>query len=78
MIEPSRQHCVGLGIIRSIDPASGKLYIITPVPQDILSHVNLIIRGSNYDLPSCIYMSGFEVNFFFMKSLILLLKLIFM
>ncbi len=70
MIEPSRQHCVGLGIIRSIDPSSGKFYIITSVSQDVLSHVNLIIRGSNYDLPSCIYMSGFEVNFL-MKTLLL-------
>jgi len=65
MIDPSRHNCVGLGIIRSIDPSSGKFFIITSVPQDILSHVNLIIRGSNYDLPSCIYMSGFEVNNFF-------------
>lgn len=62
MIDPSRHNCVGLGIIRSIDPSSGKFFIITSVPQDILSHVNLIIRGSNYDLPSCIYMSGFETS----------------
>ncbi|ORX49701.1 hypothetical protein BCR36DRAFT_353398 [Piromyces finnis] len=62
MIDPSRQQCVGIGIIRSIDPSSGKFYIITPVSQDALSRVNLIIRGANYDLPSCIYMSGFETS----------------
>jgi len=61
MIDPSRQQCVGLGIIRSIDPSTGKFYIITPISHDALAHVNLIIRGANYDIPSCIYLSGFEV-----------------
>ena len=47
--------CVGLGIIRSIDPSTGHLYIITPVPLERLRLVNLIVRGETSLPPSLLF-----------------------
>lgn len=38
-------HCVGLGLLRSIDPISETMHIITPVCIEQLSTVTIIIRG---------------------------------
>jgi len=38
--------CVGIGIIRAIDPHQKVFYIITPVPLEKLQRVNTILRGS--------------------------------
>ncbi|VFQ74570.1 unnamed protein product [Cuscuta campestris] len=38
-------HCVGLGIVRSIDTLKRVLYIITPVPLDSLEKVDLLLQG---------------------------------
>jgi polynucleotide 5'-hydroxyl-kinase GRC3/NOL9 len=43
--------CVGLGIVRSIDVAAKKYYVLTPVPLDQLKSVNVFLRG-NVQLPS--------------------------
>ncbi|EQC36605.1 hypothetical protein SDRG_06047 [Saprolegnia diclina VS20] len=37
--------CVGHGIIRSIDLASGEFHILTPVATELLSLVNVLVRG---------------------------------
>lgn len=44
-------HCVGLGIVRSIDTMKGVLYLITPVPLEILEKVDLLLQGF-IDLPT--------------------------
>jgi len=42
---------VGLGIIKSIDPCQHKITIVTPIPFQLLSNVNVIIKGT-IELPS--------------------------
>ncbi|KAG8379053.1 hypothetical protein BUALT_Bualt07G0048300 [Buddleja alternifolia] len=37
--------CVGLGIVRGIDTFRGVIYVITPVPQQILEDVDLLLQG---------------------------------
>ncbi|KAL8028822.1 hypothetical protein ABFS82_14G183300 [Erythranthe guttata] len=37
--------CVGLGIVRAVDASKGVLYVITPVPVQILEDVNLLLQG---------------------------------
>lgn len=42
-----RQHgCVGLGIIRSVDPSKRLFYVLTPVPPSALPNVKLFIVGN--------------------------------
>ncbi|KAJ3323668.1 Polynucleotide 5'-hydroxyl-kinase nol9 [Boothiomyces sp. JEL0866] len=43
---PLNQNCVGLGLIRAIDPSEQCFYVLTPVPVDILQNVNLFLKGS--------------------------------
>jgi polynucleotide 5'-kinase involved in rRNA processing len=51
-------NCVGLGLIRSIDPQSQCFYILTPIPAAVLEKVNLIIRGS-IECPPALFTHGF-------------------
>jgi len=37
--------CVGLGLVRSIDTFKRVLYVITPVPQNTLEKVDLLLQG---------------------------------
>ncbi|CAM6093296.1 unnamed protein product [Calypogeia fissa] len=37
--------CVGLGIVRGVDTEKGLLYIITPLPSDILQEVDTLLQG---------------------------------
>ncbi|KAI5683583.1 hypothetical protein M9H77_04811 [Catharanthus roseus] len=46
-------HCVGLGLVRSIDTLKGILYIITPVPHNSLEKVDLLLQGY-IQIPSCL------------------------
>ncbi|KAJ3403333.1 Polynucleotide 5'-hydroxyl-kinase nol9 [Chytriomyces hyalinus] len=59
-IPPQSQNCVGLGIVRGIDPVSKLFYIITPVPLEQLKRVNLILRGPGVEFPASIWTDGFE------------------
>ncbi|KAJ3213797.1 Polynucleotide 5'-hydroxyl-kinase nol9, partial [Chytriomyces hyalinus] len=59
-IPPQSQNCVGLGIVRGIDPVSKLFYIITPVPLEQLKRVNLIARGPGVEFPASIWTDGFE------------------
>ncbi|CAK9141415.1 unnamed protein product [Ilex paraguariensis] len=45
--------CVGLGIVRGIDTLRHLLYVITPVPQNILEKVNLLLQGF-IQIPTCL------------------------
>mmetsp|Transcript_49 Transcript_49/g.213 ORF Transcript_49/g.213 Transcript_49/m.213 type:complete len:863 (-) Transcript_49:641-3229(-) len=38
--------CVGLAIVRSVDPNTGTLFLVTPVPVATIRHVNVLMRGS--------------------------------
>ncbi|ETO28506.1 hypothetical protein RFI_08625 [Reticulomyxa filosa] len=39
--------CFGLGIIRSINVVKQRMYIITPIPKDVLNlHCNVLLRGT--------------------------------
>lgn len=46
-------HCVGLGIVRGIDTSKGLLYVITPVPQQTLEDVDLLLQGF-IPIPTCL------------------------
>ncbi|KAL2492812.1 Polynucleotide 5'-hydroxyl-kinase NOL9 [Abeliophyllum distichum] len=46
-------HCVGLGIVRGIDTFKGSLYVITPVPQQTLEDVDLLLQGF-VQIPTCL------------------------
>lgn len=45
--------CVGLGIVRGIDTFKGLLYVVTPVPENILEKVDLFLQGF-IEIPSCL------------------------
>lgn len=38
--------CVGIGLVRAVDPVNRLLYIVSPLPFDTISRVSLIIRGN--------------------------------
>lgn len=38
--------CVGLAIVRAIDPVARELFLLTPVPPHILSQVTVFVRGA--------------------------------
>lgn len=35
--------CLGFGVVRAIDVESKLYYIVTPVPEDVLATVNILI-----------------------------------
>lgn len=47
--------CVGLGIVRGVDSLRGVgvVYIITPVPQDVLEDVDVLLQGF-IQIPTCL------------------------
>ncbi|XP_071737475.1 polynucleotide 5'-hydroxyl-kinase NOL9 [Rutidosis leptorrhynchoides] len=45
--------CVGLGIVRAVDTLKRVLYIITPVPQNVLEDVDLLLQGF-IQIPTCL------------------------
>nr|XP_043636693.1 polynucleotide 5'-hydroxyl-kinase NOL9 [Erigeron canadensis]XP_043636694.1 polynucleotide 5'-hydroxyl-kinase NOL9 [Erigeron canadensis] len=46
-------HCVGLGIVRGIDSLRRVLYIITPVPLNVLEDVDVLLQGF-IQIPTCL------------------------
>ncbi|CAL5441332.1 unnamed protein product [Camellia sinensis] len=46
-------HCVGLGLVRGIDTFRQLLYVITPVPQNTLEKVDLLLQGF-IQIPTCL------------------------
>ena len=55
---PSLQNCLGFGIIRCIDNQTAS--ILTPLSQEIVQRVNLIIRSSGMDVPVSFMVGGYE------------------
>ncbi|CAN8256676.1 unnamed protein product [Cochlearia groenlandica] len=45
--------CVGLGIVRGIDTEKRVLYVITPVPENVVEKVDLLLQGY-IQLPTCL------------------------
>ncbi|KAK1427165.1 hypothetical protein QVD17_15848 [Tagetes erecta] len=45
--------CVGLGIVRGVDTMRRILYIITPVPQNVLEDVDVLLQGF-IQIPTCL------------------------
>ncbi|KAJ3274641.1 Polynucleotide 5'-hydroxyl-kinase nol9 [Terramyces sp. JEL0728] len=56
---PLKQNCVGLGLIRAIDPTDQCFYVLTPVPQEILQNVNLFLKGS-VECPLTLFANGYK------------------
>ena len=54
-------NCVGLGIIRAIDPDNHLFHIITPLPLSSLKEVNTIMKG-NIELPTLSLLEGGVMN----------------
>ncbi|KAJ3213082.1 hypothetical protein HDU67_003398 [Dinochytrium kinnereticum] len=50
-LHPKNVNCVGLGIVRAIDVTKRTLYLCTPIPENVLRTVNLLIRGSAAEFP---------------------------
>ncbi|KAJ3060574.1 Polynucleotide 5'-hydroxyl-kinase nol9 [Podochytrium sp. JEL0797] len=59
-LPPQTQNCVGLGIVRGIDPVEKCFYVVTPVHGDQLARVNLLVRGAGAEFPVSMMMDGFE------------------
>ncbi|KAE8746657.1 hypothetical protein FOCC_FOCC006640 [Frankliniella occidentalis] len=49
-------NCLGFGIVRGIDMESQNLYLLTPVPPNILDNVNCLVLGA-VCLPQCVYLT---------------------
>jgi hypothetical protein len=54
-----KANCIGLGLIRAIDIEAECFYILTPVSLDILSSVNVLLRGS-FECPPALVNHGYE------------------
>nr|CDS34744.1 polynucleotide 5' hydroxyl kinase NOL9 [Hymenolepis microstoma] len=46
--------CIGLAVVRAIDPSAGVIYLTTGIPQEELINVNSLIRGK-VDLPQLFF-----------------------
>ncbi|KAH0464629.1 hypothetical protein IEQ34_007415 [Dendrobium chrysotoxum] len=53
LAENNTPWCVGLGIIRAVDPSKDQLYLLTPVYPSTLKKVDLVIQ-STIDIPLCL------------------------
>ena len=42
----SGAHCVGLGIVSRVDVAEQQLFVLTPVPLEVLEQVNTLLKGT--------------------------------
>lgn len=49
--------CVGLGIVRAVDPAAGRLFLLTPCPAEDLRGVDTLVLG-RLDLPGALLQSA--------------------
>ncbi|VUZ56313.1 unnamed protein product, partial [Hymenolepis diminuta] len=46
--------CIGLAVVRAIDPSAGVIYLTTGIPQEELANVNALLRGK-VDLPQTFF-----------------------
>lgn len=53
--------CIGLGIIRAIDPVQHLFYVVTPVPLKDLVKVNTIMKGE-IEIPTLALLEGGVMN----------------
>lgn len=51
--DPEHTHCLGLAIVRAIDPSEHALFMLTPEVRSTLNQVSGLVKG-NIDMPvSC-------------------------
>lgn len=53
--------CIGLGIVRNVDPVRKVLYVLTPLPLDTLQRVNTLLKG-NLEIPAALLLSTKKLN----------------
>lgn len=61
LMENPITECIGLGIVRNIDPAKRVLYVLTPLSLDALHQVNTLLKG-NLEIPAALFLSTKQVN----------------
>jgi hypothetical protein len=61
---PNEHHCIGLGIVRGIDPEKGLYYVSVggAINLDRIKDVNRLVRAPGNELPVCSIMDGFSVS----------------
>ncbi|KAI9598172.1 hypothetical protein BDF19DRAFT_433744 [Syncephalis fuscata] len=57
IVSPYRYTCLGLGLVRAIDPERRKYYLLAPYTHKQLSKVQLLVRGA-IELPICCTIDG--------------------
>ncbi|KAI8057892.1 hypothetical protein BDF22DRAFT_662750 [Syncephalis plumigaleata] len=57
MVSPYQYTCLGLGLVRAIDPDQRRFYVLAPYSQAQLVKVKLMVRGS-LELPICCTIDG--------------------
>ncbi|KAJ3278097.1 hypothetical protein HK104_002662 [Borealophlyctis nickersoniae] len=57
---PADHNCVGLGIIRGIDPSTRTFHVLTPVAEQDLQCVNMIVRAGGVETPPWMLCAGYE------------------
>ncbi|KAF1326326.1 Polynucleotide 5'-hydroxyl-kinase nol9, partial [Globisporangium splendens] len=53
LLKPAHAPCLGVGLIRTVDVEARVLYVLSPLPIDMLARVNLLVRG-NFPLEALI------------------------
>ncbi|CAH3188431.1 unnamed protein product [Porites evermanni] len=53
--------CIGLGIVRNIDPVEKLLFVLTPLGLDDLKQVNTLLKG-NLEIPAALLLSTKQSN----------------
>jgi polynucleotide 5'-hydroxyl-kinase GRC3/NOL9 len=48
LLSAPRCECIGLGIVRTIDPVAHQFFVLTPVPPDQLQRVNTLVKGAMF------------------------------
>ena len=52
-------HCLGVGVVRAVDPdpRQPSIWLVSPLPNQVLRQVNLLLQGVS-NLPSCVLSDG--------------------
>ncbi|CAM9527031.1 unnamed protein product [Discosporangium mesarthrocarpum] len=62
--------CVGLGLVRAVDPWRRLLYVVTPEPLEALRRVTVLVKGSLQLPPEMMYESGRCVHPYFSAEVV--------
>lgn len=53
LLKPAHAPCLGVGLVRAVDVEKRLLFVMSPLPLDVIRRVNLLIRG-NFPLASLV------------------------